>query len=93
VRVQLLARDVILATHPPEGLSVRNILAGRIARIASDDAETDLVHVDVGGAMVLSRVTQAASRALALRAGMQIWVLVKAVSIRGHAFMAMDSSG
>lgn len=88
VRVQLLARDVILATYPPEGLSVRNILAGRIASIASDDADTDMVHVDIGGAMVLSRVTRAASRALALRGGMQIWVLVKAVSIRGHAFMA-----
>lgn len=92
VRVQLLARDVILATYPPEGLSVRNILAGRITSIASDDADTDMVHVDIGGAVVLARVTQAASRALALRAGMQIWVLVKAVSIRGHAFLAPDGA-
>lgn len=88
VRVQLLARDVILATYPPEGLSVRNILEGKIARIASDDADTDMVHVDIGGALVLARVTRAALQALALRVGMQIWVLVKAVSIRGHAFVA-----
>ena len=47
-----------------------------------------LVHVDVGGATVLARVTRAALQALALRVGMQIWVLVKAVSIRGHAFLA-----
>ena len=88
VRVQVLARDVILATHPPEGLSVRNMLAGHIAGIVDDDQDADLVHVDVGGAIVLARVTRAALQALALRVGMPIWVLVKSVSIRGHAFLA-----
>jgi molybdate transport system ATP-binding protein len=88
VRVQLLARDIILATQPPEGLSVRNVLAGKIARITEDDADTDLVHVDIGGALVLARVTRAAVQALALRVDLKIWVLVKAVSIRGHAFTA-----
>jgi len=88
VRVQVLARDVILATRAPEGLSVRNVLVGEISRIASDDAETDLIDVDVGGAIVLARVTRAASVALSLRQGMKIWVLVKAVSIRGHAFLS-----
>lgn len=88
VRLYLLARDVILATARPEGLSVRNVLTGTIARVTADDADTDLVHVDVGGASVLSRVTRAASTALELRAGMPIWALVKAVSIRGHAFVA-----
>lgn len=88
VRVQLLARDVILATYRPEGLSVRNMLEGSIASISNDDADTDLVSVDVGGATVLSRVTRAALQSLALRPGMPIWVLVKAVSIRGHAFPA-----
>ena len=88
VRVQLLARDIILATHPPTGLSVRNQLAGTIAMIVADDADTDMVHVDIGGALVLARVTRAALQALALRVGLPIWVLVKSVSIRGHAFSA-----
>ncbi len=88
VRVQVLARDVILAVFPPEGLSVRNILAGTIVHIGSDDADTDLVQVDVGGAIVLARVTRAALQALSLCTGMTIYVLVKAVSIRGHAFLA-----
>jgi molybdate transport system ATP-binding protein len=87
VRVQLLARDVILATARPENISVRNVLTGTIARIADDDAETDLVHVDIGGPTVLSRVTRAASAALDLQQGKQVWVLVKAVSIRGHAYV------
>jgi molybdate transport system ATP-binding protein len=91
VRVQVLARDVILAAFPPEGLSVRNALAGRIAAIMPDDDETDLVHVNVGGSVVLSRVTRAAIQALGLRVGMVIHVLIKAVSIRGHAFLAPRS--
>lgn len=88
VRVQVLARDVILATQLPEGLSVRNMLAGTIVQIVADDAQTDLVHVDVGGSVLLARVTRAASVALGLSVGMSVWTLVKAVSIRGHAFLA-----
>ena len=88
VRVQILARDVMLATYAPEGLSVRNILPGRITAIAEDDIDADLVSVDLGGSIVLSRVTRAALQSLALRVGMEIWVLVKAVSVRGHAFLA-----
>jgi molybdate transport system ATP-binding protein len=87
VRVQLLARDVILATSHPENLSVRNVLTGTVARIVADDEDSDLVYVDVGGPCVLARVTRAASSALALRPGLPVWVLVKTVSIRGHAFV------
>lgn len=87
VRMQLLARDLILATVRPEGLSVRNVLSGTVARILEDDPDTDLVYVDLGGSLVLARVTRAASLALALRPGMPVWVLVKSVSIRGHAYV------
>lgn len=87
VRVQLLARDIILATSRPDNLSVRSVMTGTIARIVPDDSDTDLVYVDIGGASVLSRVTRAASISLNLRAGQPVWVLVKSVSIRGHAFL------
>lgn len=86
VRVHLLARDVILATSRPENLSVRNVLEGRIAHIIADDADTDLIYVDIGGASVLARVTRAARAALGLKDALRVWVLVKAVSIRGHTF-------
>lgn len=85
VRVQVLARDVILATRAPDGLSVRNVLAGRIARITAEGEHTDLVEVDAGGASLLARVTRSATRQLALTPGAPIWALVKAVSIRGYA--------
>src|SRR4029077_15941492 len=37
VRLQLLARDVILATQPVQGLSVRNALASTVTAIRDDD--------------------------------------------------------
>ena len=91
VRVQLLARDIILATQPVDGLSVHNRIQGTIVRIVAEDEDTNLVEVDIGGQVVLSRLTRAAVVALALREGSPVWVLVKAVSIRGHAFLAPTS--
>jgi molybdate transport system ATP-binding protein len=91
VRVQLLARDVILATESPHALSVRNALEGTVAEISEDDAEAVLVEVDIGGATVLARITQNAVEALNLRPGSAVWVLVKAVSTRGHAFRLAPS--
>lgn len=89
IRIQLLARDIILATEPPRGLSVRNALQGVITELSEDVGRALLVKVDVGaGAAVLSRVTRHASEALGLRVGTPVWVLVKAVSARGHTYSA-----
>jgi molybdate transport system ATP-binding protein len=86
VRLQLLARDVIIAVHPVQGLSVRNALASTVISIADDAHDAVLVRLDVGGAIVLARITADARRALNLRPGDAVWTLVKAVSTRGHAF-------
>jgi molybdate transport system ATP-binding protein len=85
VRVQLLARDIILATQPIQGLSVRNALLGTVAEIVPDEASV-LVKVDVGGPLLLARITENARQALKLQPGDAVWALVKAVSTRGHAF-------
>jgi molybdate transport system ATP-binding protein len=86
VRVQLLARDIILATEPPHALSVRNSIAGVVEDIVADDDDAALVRVDIGGETVLSRITTAAAEALLLHRGSRVWVLIKAVSMRGRAF-------
>ncbi|MBX5460709.1 MAG: molybdenum ABC transporter ATP-binding protein [Steroidobacteraceae bacterium] len=88
VRVQFLARDIILATQPPDSISVRSSMEGVIEAIADDEADTKLVRVDIGGPVVLARVTSAAVDALHLQPGSRVWVLVKAVSMRGHTFTA-----
>ncbi|MEP7313293.1 MAG: molybdenum ABC transporter ATP-binding protein [Pseudomonadota bacterium] len=85
LRVQLLARDIILAISEPTGLSVRNQLRGTVVQITTDH-DSDLVEVDIGGARILARITRSATAALSLAPGITVWVLVKAVSTRGHAF-------
>jgi molybdate transport system ATP-binding protein len=89
VRLQVLARDVILAIQPVQGLSVRNALAGTVAAITQDEWGA-LVTMDVGGAAVLARITDNALTALNLRPGDAAWTLFKAVSTRGHAFRLAD---
>jgi molybdate transport system ATP-binding protein len=86
VRVQLLARDIIVSTQMPQHLSVRNNLRGVITAVTGDDAHTDLIAIDIGGTDVLARVTKAATRELALEPGMAAWALVKSVSLRAIPF-------
>ena len=89
MRIQLLARDIILATEAPRGLSVRNALEGTITELADELGQAVLVKIDIGaGAAVLARVTRSAREELGLRVGLPVWVLVKAVSARGHAYPA-----
>jgi len=86
LRVQLLARDLILAIAAPAGLSVRNSLAGVITHLEADGAKAWLVFTDIGGTRLMVRVTDDARSALGLVVGQRVWVLVKAVSLRGHVF-------
>ena len=81
VRLRIRARDVALATQRPEGLSIRNVLPGRI---------TDLVHVDESGFVeafiqlredrIRARLTLAAVEDLGLEVGSSVFALVKSVS-------------
>jgi molybdate transport system ATP-binding protein len=84
VRLQLLARDLILALEEPRGISVRNHLRGTVRAVVADGS-ADLVEVDVGGNILLARITSAATRELQLGPGLAVWVLVKAVSVSPHA--------
>jgi molybdate transport system ATP-binding protein len=85
LRVQLLARDIIVSTRLPQYLSVRNNLKGVVTAV-DDDANSDLVSIDIGGTQIIARVTKAATRELALVPGSPAWALVKSVSLRGHSF-------
>jgi molybdate transport system ATP-binding protein len=87
IQIQVLARDVIVATEAPRGLSVRNVVAARIVSITPDVGRAVLVELDIGrAATLLARITTRASQELSLANEMQAWVLIKSVSLRGHAF-------
>jgi molybdate transport system ATP-binding protein len=84
LRVQLLARDIIVSTRMPQHLSVRNNLKGVVAAIDDESPYSDLIVIDIGGERILARVTKAATRELGLVAGMPAWALVKSVSLRTY---------
>ncbi len=90
VRLQLLARDLILALQAPHGLSVRNMLQGHLTRLVADEPNAMLAYVEVGGAELVSRITMPACRELNLQVGQPIWVLVKAVTLRGHVYHRLN---
>jgi molybdate transport system ATP-binding protein len=84
LRVQLLARDLIVATRAPQQLSVRNSLTGVVTAVTDDHEDSDLIAIDIGGTIIMARVTKAATRELGLVAGLSVWALVKTVSLRPH---------
>jgi len=85
LRVQLLARDLIVATEAPRHLSVRNSLKGVVTSVAHDVEDSDLIAIDIGGILIMARVTKAATSELALAPGTAVWALVKTASLRPHA--------
>ena len=80
VRIRVRARDVMIATEEPRGLSAINILPGRIIDIAEGTGPDALVRIDCGGDVLLSRVTRHSVRALALTPGKPVHAVVKAVT-------------
>ncbi|MEM7250192.1 MAG: molybdenum ABC transporter ATP-binding protein [Pseudomonadota bacterium] len=86
VRLRVRARDVVLATSRPEGLSVRNCLEGTVVEIiAEDNTAFAEVFVDIGGARLRSRVTRAAVSELMLRVGEPVFALIKSIAFDRRA--------
>ena len=77
----LAPEDVLLATHPLDGVSARNVLAGRVEAVepGGDDA---LVRVLAAGVAWRAHVTAEAVRDLGLCAGRPVWLAIKTQAFR-----------
>ena len=78
VRVAIRAGDILLATAPPQALSARNVLAGRIVSLKRRDV-TVVARVDCGVEMEV-HLTPGAQRSLALEPGQPVWLVLKVYS-------------
>ncbi len=82
VRVHVRARDVMVATKKPEGLSARNAIQATIARVTQNadgpDAELALI---AGDQTIAARLTRASVAELGLREGMQVYAILKSVAV------------
>jgi molybdate transport system ATP-binding protein len=82
VRVRIPAREVILASQAPSGLSLHNIVTGTISVIHPDEAGSHaIVQVSVGSILLLAEVTQDAVERLGLAVGSPVYALIKSVSL------------
>ncbi|HVH28375.1 MAG TPA: molybdenum ABC transporter ATP-binding protein [Vicinamibacterales bacterium] len=82
VRLRIPARDVILATKEPEGLSVHNVVSGDVSAIHADPAfEHVIVQITVGRVLLLAEVTRDTLDRLNITPGKLLHALIKSVSI------------
>ena len=81
LRVRILARDVLLATARPEGLSALIVLPATLRDIRPDDGASVLVRLDAGGETLLARVTRRSVVALGLVPGKPVFAILKSVSV------------
>jgi molybdate transport system ATP-binding protein len=80
VRATVRARDVSLALTRPADVSILNILAGTVVAIDELPGSLVLVRIEVGGSTVVARITAHSSRQLAIRRGLELHAMIKAVS-------------
>jgi molybdate transport system ATP-binding protein len=92
-RAYVPANEVILATHPPQGLSVRNVLRARILQLRDRGDGSVLVELAVGAQRLLAAVTPAAVSALALAPGQDVFALVKSLSLDAPAGVRLLETG
>lgn len=82
LRLRIPAREVILATQPPERLSLHNTLSGTVSAMHRDEAfDHVIVQIAVGGVLLLAEVTRDAVATLGIAVGMRLHALIKSVSI------------
>lgn len=80
VRLQIHARDVIIALERPSGVSLRNALAARVVEVAEAGPSSADVRLAVGGSFLIARITRAAVRELDLAPGRPVVALVKGIA-------------
>jgi molybdate transport system ATP-binding protein len=81
VRIHIPARDVLLATTPPEGLSALNILQGKVDQIGSVADGMLEVGVDCGGDLIRARLTSFSLERMKLEIGTPVHAIIKTVAL------------
>lgn len=80
LNVRIRARDVMIGTKAPDGLSALNVLPGRIRSITPTGPSQVEVEIGCGDANILSRVTRQSEATLELSVGREVFAVVKTVS-------------
>jgi molybdate transport system ATP-binding protein len=91
VRVRIPAREIVLATSAPAGLSLHNVLPAVVTAVHADPAfEPVVIQLAFGEVMLLAEVTRDAVGRLGIAVGQNLYALIKSVSIE---LLAADPPG
>ena len=80
VRILVPAREVMLATEQPAGISALNVLPGRIEALTELGGAVEAT-LSCGEARLVARVTRKSVAELGLAPGREVYALVKSVSL------------
>ncbi len=80
LRLRILAQDVMIALTPPQDISALNVIPATIRDLTATDTGV-LLRLDAGGQTILSRITARSAATLALRPGLTVHAVLKAVSV------------
>ena len=81
VRLRIRARDVMIATRRPDGLSALNVLPGVIQALRQSAEEPIEVTLDCGGVRLAARLTRKSVELLRLESGRQVYAVIKSVAL------------
>jgi molybdate transport system ATP-binding protein len=81
VRLRIRARDVALAAERPAGISIQNILAGRVTELSREEGTFVEVNVDVDSTILTARLTKRAVAVLRLAPGQPVFALIKSIAL------------
>ena len=80
VRLRIRARDVMVATEKPAGLSALNILPGTVVSMKQGEGPEVEIGIDCDGAVIIARITEQSRQGLGLKLGGKVFAVVKTVS-------------
>ncbi|WP_224361574.1 molybdenum ABC transporter ATP-binding protein [Hyalangium versicolor] len=78
----VLAEDILLSTGPLTGISARNVWEGAVRRMEEAGVGDRVLTVEVAGASIAVRVTDAAVRELGVTSGARVFLAVKTSACR-----------
>ncbi|MEO0386268.1 MAG: molybdenum ABC transporter ATP-binding protein [Pseudomonadota bacterium] len=81
VTLRIAAREVIVASTRPEGLSALNVLPATVTAVREGSGPGATLGLAIGRDVVLARITRRSLRALALSPGSACYAILKSTSI------------
>jgi len=80
-RVRIAASDVMLSLEAPVAISANNVIAARIAALTRQQDGAVDAELVAGNAKIFARITAASAARLALTPGLEVYAIVKAVTV------------